>query len=88
MRNQSTMTFEERERFAFCSNDPQHALLAELADGAGASADFSLAELVRENLGTLLDALRELQGNHEEGDEEYRVLDTMSSDLQRLANEP
>lgn len=39
-----TLTFEERERIALCSNDPQHALLAELADRVSVEDMLGAAE--------------------------------------------
>lgn len=84
--NQSTLTFEERERWAFVTNDPQQPLLAELADSPPA-CDVELAAFVREHMSTLLAGLRELQGNHDEGDEHYVELDQLSTDLQEMGED-
>lgn len=83
--NQSTLTFEERERWAFVANDPQQPLLAELAHREDLACDIELAAFVRENMGSLLNGLRALQNDYSEGDDEHYVeLDQLSADLQSL----
>lgn len=85
--NHSTLTFEERERWAFVTNDPQQPLLAELARREDLACDIELAAFVRAHMSTLLAGLRELQGNHDEGDEHYVELDQLSTDLQSLGED-